>query len=233
MTIFEAPSSTEKRTLVTFVLDRSGSMNGTPIQELNNAMNEFIREMSTDVDFCQNIEVAVISFDDQIIDELPPTLAEDIHNPINLTARGLTYTVEALNHAIDVVADRKTYYRNFGLSYTRSFIVLITDGYPDGGQDVQALASRIEKDTKDGRYVFIALGVSGADMQMLDYISGYLESSTGGYDKVVPLHLQGSQFSGFFKFIAQSSKTVSGTAGANGSDGISSSSFPDWLTKPA
>lgn len=233
---FEKPASTEKRTLVTFVLDRSGSMHGDPINKLNQAMNDFIQEMRNDVNFCQHIEVAVVAFDHRVTEELSPTLVDDLapNTSITLVADGLTYMVEAMNYAIDLVENRKNYYKSYNLTYTRSYIVLITDGAPnddDVSQSLPILAQRIEHDTKDNRYILVCLGVDGADMDILEYITGYIGSGTGtDYKRMKPLKLNGVQFKQFFEFIAASSKQVSSTQGTGTSDGITASSFPDWLT---
>lgn len=237
--LLEKPTSTEKRTLVAFVLDRSGSMYGMPINQMNAGINSYIAQMQNDENFSQNIEIAITSFDHEVFEVLPPTLAEDVDGWVQLDARGTTKLVDAVNYAVDyIINPRKRYYKEFGLTYTRAFLVVITDGAPDPDQDVQQLKARIEQETKDGRYLFLALGVENADRAVLDYISGYVEGGRDAngnvfYKKVKPMILRDvSRFGQFFEFIEQSSKTMSSEVGtAAGSDGISASSFPDWLTQ--
>lgn len=242
MSEFEQPTSTEKRTLVTFVLDRSGSMEGAPINSLNQAMNQFIDDMRNDPNFCQHIEVAVVSFDHRVVEDLSPTLADDIDRStyIELKAEGLTHMVEAMNYAIDLVHNRKQYYKNQNLTYTRSYIVLVTDGEPNDPDVVHSLpllAQRIEQDTKDSRYILVCLAVDGANVDVLDFIAGYVgnaygaeDSATHTYKRMTTLKLKEAKFKQFFEFVAASSKQVSSTKGTGTSDGITADSFPDWLT---
>lgn len=229
MSNYEIPKTTEKRTLCCFVLDVSGSMStNNNIDEMNAALNDFVKEISGDIDFVNNIEIAVVTFDDQVNVIQDAALSEDVP-PLQLLTGGTTAMVDGVRKGIEVITVRKDYYKRSGLPYTRSFLVLITDGAPDSGQDVAGLARQIEQDTKSGRYVFMSLGVSGADMNVLEQISGYLGDGHGGYDRIKPLPLKGAAFKGFFSFIAQSSKAASAKAGSKTNDGIDSSVVPDWL----
>jgi len=232
---YEIPTSTEKRTLVCFVLDVSGSMVGDPITELNTALNEFVHEMANDITFAHNIEVSVVTFDSNVKVLQDAILSDEITHNFQLRPSGTTALVDGVRKGIEIVNDRKQYYKQYGLLYTRAFIVLVTDGAPDSDQDVSGLKKQIENDTKNGKYVFMSLGVTGADMNVLQNISGYLETgrnpdgSIKGYELIKPLPLKGTAFKGFFQFIAQSSKAASTQAGTATTDGIDTKIMPDWL----
>lgn len=60
-------------------------------------------------------------------------------------ADGDTALVDAVDEAIDIVNNRKKWYKSTGQPYYRPWIILITDGEPNEGQDVSALAGKIKK----------------------------------------------------------------------------------------
>ena len=77
--------------------------------------------------------------------------------------------------------------------------MLITDGEPDEGQDVYGLGERIKEDMSEKKYVFMPLGVRGADMDVLAQLCGELNGK-----KITPLPLDGQKFASFFKWLSAS-----------------------------
>ena len=73
-------------------------------------------------------------------------------------------------------------------------IILITDGEPNEGMDVSALASKIKKDTSEKKYVFLPIGVDNANMQVLQSIQGQIPA----------MKLKGANFGSFFKWLSAS-----------------------------
>ena len=74
----------------------------------------------------------------------------------------------------------------------------MTDGEPDEFQDVIGLASRIKVDTENKRYQFIPIAVEGANMDVLNQISG----------SIPPMKLKEARFSSFFQWLSSSIGTV-------------------------
>ena len=85
-----------------------------------------------------------------------------------------------------------------GQPYYRPWIILITDGEPNEGQDVSALAGKIKKDTLEKKYVFLPIGVDNANMQVLQSIQGQIPA----------MKLKGTKFGSFFKWLSASMGTV-------------------------
>lgn len=196
----EQPKNFEEKTLCTFVLDTSSSMGSSgKITQLNNGLRDFKKEIENDEVLSARLEVAIVEFNSDVRVAQTPVLAEDL--AINdFVAIGTTRLVDGANLAIDMTEERKRYYRDQGLSHKRPYIVLISDGEPDGGQNVQALADRINDDTLAQRYVFVPLGVTTADMQMLSKIEGYLNKET----KMPAKSLAGRTFKDFFQWLSKS-----------------------------
>lgn len=193
----EAAENYEQKCLCVLVLDVSGSMRGTPIEELNKGLKDFYEEISSDVTTSQRLEISIITFSNTVITLQEPALVENITMP-KLTASGSTEMVNAINYAIDMVDARKKWYKETNQNYYRPWIILMTDGEPDDDQDVAGLAQRIQNDTRNKRYAFLPIGVEGANMAVLDQIKGNIPA----------MKLQGTRFSSFFKWLSASMGTI-------------------------
>ena len=193
----EGAENYEQKCLCVLVLDVSGSMRGTPIVELNKGLRDFYDEISSDDTTKQRLEIALIEFNQDVKQTLAPALVENFTMP-TLEASGSTALVDAVNEAIDLVADRKAWYKSTNQTYYRPWIILMTDGEPDDGQDIETLSQRIQKDTLEKRYAFLPIGVEGANMRVLEQIKG----------NIPPMKLKGTKFSSFFKWLSASMGTV-------------------------
>ncbi|MBL7914379.1 MAG: VWA domain-containing protein [Bacteroidia bacterium] len=194
----ESPENYQQKCCCALVLDVSGSMDGAPINELNEGLQEFYRDIQTDSTTADRLEVAVIEFSDSIKTLIDPSLAANFTMP-TLTTKGTTKLVDGVREGINVVRSRKAWYKQTGQPYYRPWIILITDGAPDSGQDVNGLAAEIRDGVSKKDFFFFAIGVQGGDMNMLTSIS---DSS------MPPAKLQGLKFSEFFKWLSASMTTV-------------------------
>jgi uncharacterized protein YegL len=194
----ESPENYQQKCCCALVLDVSGSMDGAPIKELNEGLQEFYRDIQTDSTTADRLEVAVIEFSDSIKTLIDPSLAANFTMP-TLTTKGTTKLVDGVREGINVVRSRKAWYKQTGQPYYRPWIILITDGAPDIGQDINGLAAEIRDGVSKKDFFFFAIGVQGGDMNMLTSIS---DSS------MPPAKLQGLKFSEFFKWLSASMTTV-------------------------
>ena len=94
---------------------------------------------------------------------------------------------------------KKEWYKKTGQTYYRPYIILITDGAPDGDQDVFGLESEIKNGVEGKRFNFWAFGVEGADMEFLQKIS---------HPSFPPLKLNGVEFIKFFQWLSASMTAV-------------------------
>lgn len=194
----ESAENYEQKCLCVLVLDTSGSMSGKPIAELNKGLINFYEEIEGDETTSQRLEIALISFNttSQIVQE--PALVDNVAIP-ELKANGFTAMVTALKDAIQLVEDRKAWYKSTGQKYYRPWIILMTDGEPtDGIAEVNDLSQRIKNDTKNKKYMFLPIGVEGANMDVLSELQG----------TIPPMMLKGTRFSAFFKWLSASMGTV-------------------------
>lgn len=162
----------EQKCPVVFVIDRSGSMQGSPIQEVNNGMNSFMEGILSDPVTKSRLELSVVSYDNNInIERDFSLLKNDTKLPV-LEAGGLTHTAEALQKAIDMIEERKDYYKQMGLTYYRPYIILLTDGYASDRNNLSNIANKIKDGTATKKFNFWGFGIEGANMEELHMLSG-------------------------------------------------------------
>lgn len=212
----QSPENYEQKCLCVLVLDVSGSMSGSKIDELNKGLKNFHADIENDDTTANRLEISVIEFSDTIDCIQEPALVDDFVMP-TLTTKGTTRMVDGIEAGIDKVRGRKQWYKDTGQPYYRPWIILMTDGFPDGGQDVNSLASKIKKDTANNAYLFFAIGVDGANMDTLKTLSS---------DNMPPASLQGLKFSQFFKWLSDSMGAV---ASSKEGDLIDMPDPSDWM----
>ena len=221
----ESAENYEQKCLCVLVLDISGSMNEiiddsnvvdtgrqvfvdgktynvvqggiSKLDNLNEGLKSFYDEIYNDETTSQRLEIAIVTFNDQVKCIQSPSLITNMDMP-TLLADGDTALVDAMNEAIDLVADRKSWYKSTNQTYYRPWIILMTDGEPNQGQDVSTLAARIKKDCNDKRYAFLPIGVDNANMAILQQLQGNIPA----------MKLKGTKFSSFFKWLSASMGTV-------------------------
>lgn len=187
----------EPRCPCVLVLDTSISMEGRPLQELNEGVRTFKQELLLDPLAKKRVEVAIVTFG-------PVTLEADFHTapefyPRELTPTGDTPMGEAVNKAIDLISARKAEYKKHGIAYYKPWIILITDGAPT--DDWRSASVRV-RDGEDNRaFAFFAIGVEGASMDALSRLSVR-----------APIKLKGLMFREFFTWLSASMKMVSAKA---------------------
>jgi len=184
----------EPRCPCLLILDTSGSMSGKPITELNAGLIGFKDELAADSLAMKRVEIAVISFG-------PVNVENTFHTapnffPPNLAANGDTPMGAAIKTGLDLVRQRKDEYKANGISYYKPWVFLITDGGPT--DEWQSSAALVRDGENSGAFAFFAVGVEGANMDVLKQISVR-----------EPLKLQGLKFRELFQWLSNSMKSVS------------------------
>ncbi len=213
----EAQNYNEK-TICCFVVDVSGSMYGSPIQELNKGLQDFYQDIKKDNRTRTSLEIAIVTFGSNIELVLAPNLVDSIPAMPLLHADGSTRLADGVKEAIKIVEDQKKWYKATGQSYKRPWIVLISDGAPDSNQNIPALAQQIQQDSIKNSYFFYPIGVDDADTVMLQTLC---------VPPVVVGKLQHAKFADFFHWLSAS---ISMVAASKEGDKISLPNPSDWMS---
>ena len=132
-------NSTKKRLPICFCLDVSGSMvspmdNGqTRIDELNKTFQNFIQTMKTDEVVAQSADIAIVTFGGkvEILSAFGPLEKKNIGR-INVNTRSYTPMGEGISTSLKLLNARKNAYKKKGLRYFQPWLVVLTDGEPEG-----------------------------------------------------------------------------------------------------
>jgi uncharacterized protein YegL len=165
----QSPDNYEQKCLCVLVVDISGSMSGEPINQLNKGLQEFHKEVIADFVASQRLEVSIVTFGSSVLCIQEPNLVNNFQMP-NLSTNGSTKLVDGVRLAMDVVENRKRWYKETGQNYYRPMIVLITDGEPDGDQDLMGLSNEVSSKVASKNFMFYSLGVRGYNHQKLNQI---------------------------------------------------------------
>lgn len=195
--LFENPTP---RVPVALCLDCSGSMMGEPIRELNEGVKTFYQAINQDEIARFSAEVCIVTFGPVSLEADFATLDTRPQPPI-LTASGNTPMGEAVKLALDSLEKRKAAYKASGVDYYQPWLVLMTDGQPNGNNYVlQEQVSRVAKMVESRKLTVFPIGIgSGANMNVLAQFSPGRS----------PLRLQGLKFSDFFSWLSKSVSRVS------------------------
>ncbi len=197
--VVEFAENPEPRCPCVLLLDTSGSMQGMPIDALNQGLLAFKDELNQNSLASRRVEVAIITFDSHV-NIVQDFVTADQFNPPVLTAQGLTTMGAAIHKALDILQDRKAQYRANGIAYYRPWVFMITDGEPQGEfEDVlDQAARRLQGDEANKRVAFFPVGVDNANMTRLGQIAVR-----------TPLKLKGLNFVEMFVWLSASMSAVS------------------------
>lgn len=194
----ETPENFEQKCLCVLVLDVSGSMIGTPIQQLNEGLQRFKQQVMNDEIASQRLEVCVITFSGRVACIQEPSLIHNFDMP-TLKAGGSTALVDGLRRAILKVTTRKNWYKQTGQPYYRPFVIMITDGEPDADQDVRGVSQDIDIRVDNKEFLFFPIGVQDANMDVLRQLS---------HRSTPPMMLRGLNFTEFFQWLSNSVSVI-------------------------
>ena len=185
------------RVPVCLCLDTSGSMFGKPIQELNDGVRMFYDAIKEDETALYAAEICIVTFggcDAKCLTDF--TNLELQHDAPVLTADGLTPMGEAVNLGLDLLERRKNEYKSKGVDYYQPWLVLMTDGAPNGDpNELERAIKRTVEMVNSKKLTIFPIGIgSVADMDTLSRFS----------PQRMPLHLKEMRFKEFFQWLSQS-----------------------------
>jgi len=209
----------ENRCPVLFILDTSASMQGAPIEALNEGLAEFKFDVEQDALAALRVEVCLVTFG-AVVKTLQPFVTIDDFLPPVLEAAGKTPMGHALEVGLEALEMRKKTYHEQGIGYYRPWVFLITDGAPTDRDVWEKAVHKMHCLDRDNRLTFFAVGVEGADREILN--------------KLTPpgrtiLLLKELKFKELFRWVSASVKRVS--MGRVGGDMMALLPVSDWAAE--
>jgi len=205
----------EPRCPCILLLDTSGSMTGEPIRQLNDGITTFKDELMADNMAMKRVELMVISFGPVKVEGEFQTA--DYFQPPMLVASGDTPMGSAIETALESLKQRKEIYKMNGISYYRPWVFLITDGAPT--DNWHKAAALVKEGEASKSFMFFAVGVEGAKMEILKSISVR-----------EPLKLKGLRFRDLFSWLSNSLSSVSRSSLGDKVDLINPATPEGWAT---
>jgi uncharacterized protein YegL len=187
----------DPRVACALLLDTSYSMRGDRIEHLNAGFTAFCASIAEDPLARKRTDVTVITFGGAVEVAVPFHEGRDL-TPTTFAAQGATPLGEALDTGLDLLAARKSEYKEAGLEYFRPWLFVITDGMPTDEQRFARASKRVREAEAAKEITVFTVGAGEADLETLSQLSAVRE----------PLALNGVRFEELFAWLSTSMSVV-------------------------
>ena len=197
-------SSTRRRLPICFALDTSGSMMGIPIRQLNMGLHNFVASIKANDDTRSSTDIAIVTFGSKVDIVMPfGKISKENGLPEIKASTTLTPIGEGVLTALELLNARKEGYKEMGIKYFQPWLVVITDGAPQGPNAMQNMELAIKACNeleRDDKLVVFNIGVgSGVDLDCLKRLSVKREE---------PISINSTDFAKLFEFLGSSSSSI-------------------------
>lgn len=197
-------NSTKRRLPICFCLDTSGSMQGDPIKQLNMGLQNFLSSIKANDETRSATDISIITFGSSVDIVMPfGKISKENGIPTIQASTSLTPIGEGVLTALELLNARKTGYRNLGIKYYQPWIVVITDGAPQGPNAMANYRAAVEACNeleKNDKLVVFNIGVGNAvDFDLLKKLS---------VKRPEPISIASAEFGKLFEFLGSSSSSV-------------------------
>lgn len=154
---------------VCLCLDTSGSMSGRAIYELNDGLRVFYEELRQDSTASESADIAIITFGYggvECVRDFGDVFSAEAPE---LKAGGMTPMGEAVDLAADMLTNRVRAYQEMGRESYTSWLILTTDGMPNGNPlYLQRAVKKVNAMEDNGELVVFPVAVGyDADVETL------------------------------------------------------------------
>lgn len=184
-------------------VDASLTMQGQAIDDLNEALKNFFKDIYENDDSRYSAEVCVISFGGEVKVESGFRLIDE-RQKMKLIAHGKTVMGPALLKSIDLLEERKNIYKQCGTPFYQPWLVIITDGktYDENQELINLALSKCNSLESEGKLVVFPIGIGvDANYKLLNKFSTRQRA----------YKIDCSKFQIFFEWLSKSISVVSST----------------------
>lgn len=193
--------NTDQRTPLVLLLDCSGSMSGSPIEQLNEGLRLLEQELKTDAIAAKRVRLLLISFGGMDTAQVAGDWTDAMEfTALPLEANGTTPTGQAVDLALAQIEEQKSMFRQAGIAYTRPWLFLMSDGQPT--DDWQSAAERCRQAELGNKVVVFPIAVGSA--ARVDSLGQFSARGAAAVKK-----LDGLKFQELFLWLSASMKVVS------------------------
>ena len=163
----EFAQNPEQRCPVILLCDASASMERF-MGDVNAGLRSFKQQVSSDAVAAERVELAVLSFSEEVHIEHDFALMRNF-DPPTLICKTLTDTALGVETAIDMLSARKNNYRQNGIPYYRPWLFLVSDGLPTSStQELQDAQSKLVVALRNRELVWFPIGLDRESVIALD-----------------------------------------------------------------
>lgn len=167
-----------RRLPVYFLLDTSGSMNGEPIQALNNALSGMVNTLRSDPQALETLCISIITFDREVKEIVPLSDLTNFQLPeIACPHTGPTFTGKALEMLYNKVNKEVRKGSPTEKGDWRPLVFIFTDGKPSDLQLYNEMIPKI-KSLKFGAIVGCAAGSKGDNVKLKELADNVVHLDT-------------------------------------------------------
>lgn len=157
----------EKHIACVVLVDASASMDGKPMQELNEGLLALGEALQEDSKAYGCADICVIRFHSAVETIVPFSPAANYTAP-QLSAGGATAMNGAIIAGLDAIEARKQEYKRVGVDYWRPWMFLMTDGAPTDTEKEAEAYQRLQDALNHDKINFFPMGIgTDADISKL------------------------------------------------------------------
>ena len=173
----------------------------TRLEELEKGLHSFFEAVRRDEDAADAAEISLVTFDDGARTICDFASIERQILPEHLETGNNTDLGQGLKLSLDLLEKRKSEYQDKGVDYFQPWLIIMTDGKPNGDPAVlEEAVQRIRTMVEARKLTVFPIGIGReAGMDILARLS----------PKRPPLYLKDMKFDDFFEWLSQSVTVVS------------------------
>lgn len=194
---------------------------GAPIKQLNQGLTNFIASIKSNDDTRSATDIAIITFGSSVEIVMPFGKISEEGLPEIKASTTMTPIGEGILTALELLNARKEGYKEQGIKYYQPWLVVITDGAPQGPNAMANMELAIQACNeleREDKLVIFNIGVGNSvDFDILKRVSVKREE---------PISVSSGDFGKLFEFLGSSSSSVV-------SSGMSDDALYNISTEPA